>query len=417
MTQMTTTHSLGQAARQILIQNDKGCYTIPTKGLYPYQWNWDSAVAALGFATFDINRAWLELETLFSGQWSDGMVPHILFHQPDPGYFPGPDVWGCDGPIPSSGIIQPPIAASMARRIWEKDTDAGATHLITLYPKMLAWHRWIMQWRLDRGAVCTTHPWETGRDNAPDWDKTMARMDASDVGEYTRRDTAHVDSDDRPTKFDYDRYIKLVQLGRKLNWDQAALREQSPFRVADPTMTFTTLGAARDLLVMGSELGLDTADLTEDIKTLEAGAATLWNADLGTFDSRDVLSGEWAGCVSNASYLCWLGGVESNQMMDRLRNTLETVPYPVPSNDPESDTFDARRYWRGPTWAVVNMLIGLGLEQQGHHAEAAELARKTGALISEHGFAEYFDPLSGSPAGGKSFTWTAAVWLAWAGRT
>lgn len=414
---MTTTHSLGQAARQILIQNDKGCYTIPTKGLYPYQWNWDSSIAALGFAAFDINRAWVELETLFSGQWADGMVPHILFHQPDPGYFPGPDVWGCDGPIPSSGIIQPPIAASMARRIWEKDTDAGATHLTTLYPKMLAWHRWIMQWRLDRGAVCTTHPWETGRDNAPDWDKTMARMDASDVGEYTRRDTAHVDSDDRPTKFDYDRYIKLVQLGRKLNWDQAALREQSPFRVADPTMTFTTLGAARDLLVMGSELGLDTADLTEDIKTLEAGAATLWNADLGTFDSRDVLSGEWAGCVSNASYLCWLGGIESDQMMDRLRNTLKTVPYPVPSNDPESDTFDARRYWRGPTWAVVNMLIGLGLEQQGHHAEAAELARKTSALISEHGFAEYFDPLSGSPAGGKSFTWTAAVWLAWAGRT
>ena len=412
---MTTTHSLGQAARQILIQNDKGCYTIPTKGLYPYQWNWDSAIAALGFAEFDINRAWLELETLFAGQWADGMVPHILFHQPDPGYFPGPDVWGCDGPIPSSGIIQPPIAASMARRIWEKDTGAGATHLTSLYPKMLAWHRWIMQWRLDRGAVCTTHPWETGRDNAPDWDKTMARMDASDVGVYTRRDTTHVNSDDRPTQFDYDRYIKLVQLGRKLNWDQAALREQSPFRVADPTMTFTTLGAARDLLAMGTELGFDTTGLAEDIKTLEAGAATLWNTDLGAFDSRDVLSGEWAGCVSNASYLCWLGGIESDQMMDRLRNTLETVPYPVPSNDPDSDTFDARRYWRGPTWAVVNMLIGLGLEQQGHHVEAAELARKTGALISEHGFAEYFDPLSGSPAGGKSFTWTAAVWLAWAG--
>ncbi|KAE9625106.1 hypothetical protein DL239_08845 [Sedimentitalea sp. CY04] len=412
---MTTTHSLGQAARQILTQNDKGSYTIPTKGLYPYQWNWDSAIAALGFAEFDINRAWVELETLFSGQWADGMVPHILFHQPDSGYFPGPDVWGCGGPIPSSGIIQPPIAASMARRIWEKDTVAGASRMVVLYPKMLAWHRWIMQWRLDRGAVCTTHPWETGRDNAPDWDNTMARMNASDVGEYTRRDTAHVNSDDRPTKFDYDRYIKLVQLGRKLNWDQAALREQSPFRVADPTMTFTTLGAARDLLAMGTELGFDTIGLAEDIQTLEAGAATLWNTDLGAFDSRDVLSGEWAECLSNASYLCWLGGIESDQMMDRLRNTLETVPYPVPSNDPDSDTFDARRYWRGPTWAVVNMLIGLGLEQQGHHAEAAELARKTGALISEHGFAEYFDPLSGSPAGGKSFTWTAAVWLAWVG--
>ena len=33
-------------------------------------------------------------ETLFSGQWDNGMVPHILFHKVDPSYFPGPDVWG-----------------------------------------------------------------------------------------------------------------------------------------------------------------------------------------------------------------------------------------------------------------------------------------------------------------------------------
>ena len=26
----------------ILRENDRGHYTVPTKGLYPFQWNWDS---------------------------------------------------------------------------------------------------------------------------------------------------------------------------------------------------------------------------------------------------------------------------------------------------------------------------------------------------------------------------------------
>ena len=35
--------SLSAQARDILIKNDRGGYTVPTQGLYPYQWNWDSA--------------------------------------------------------------------------------------------------------------------------------------------------------------------------------------------------------------------------------------------------------------------------------------------------------------------------------------------------------------------------------------
>ncbi|RLK07224.1 MGH1-like glycoside hydrolase domain-containing protein [Ruegeria conchae] len=404
-------------ARNILIANDRGGYTIPTEGLYPYQWNWDSAITALGFAQFDLDRAWVEIETLFTGQWDNGMVPHILFHQQDEGYFPGPDVWGCNGPIPSSGIIQPPIAATMTRKIWEQDTAFGDARMKALFPKLRAWHRWIMKWRLDEfGAVCTTHPWEAGRDNAPDWDNSMARMDASDVGEYKRRDTSHVNSEDRPTKFDYDRYIRLVQIGRKAAWDQQKLLSLNPFRIADPTMTFTTLRAARDLLVISEQLGLAAEGLSTDIEKLEAGARSLWNEELGSFDARDAHTGEMSGSVSNASYLCWYAGVESDKMLERLKATLETVPYPVPSYDPEMPKFDARRYWRGPTWAFMNMMIGFGLQDLGHTEHANQLRKKTGDLISGFGFAEYFDPITGSPAGGKAFSWTAAVWLHWAGR-
>ena len=67
---------IDKKARKILQENDRGLYTVPTKGLYPYQWNWDSAFAAWGFSTHDPRRAWAEIETLFTGQWDNGMVPH-----------------------------------------------------------------------------------------------------------------------------------------------------------------------------------------------------------------------------------------------------------------------------------------------------------------------------------------------------
>ena len=410
---MTTIKELDEAAKNILKTNDRGSYTIPTSGLYPYQWNWDSAFAALGFAQYDVDRAWTELETLFSGQWDSGMVPHIIFHSIDAGYFPGPDVWGGVGPLPSSGISQPPIAATMARFVFEKDPDVGAARFEPLFDKFVAWHQWFMDWRLDKGAVCITHPWEAGRDNAPDWDGPMNRLDPVGVGEYTRRDTSHVDGDMRPTKHDYDRYIWLVQQGNRLQWDQAQLLEQNPFRIADPTMTFTLLRAQRDLLALGKLLEKDVTTIEESIVVLEAGVATLWNEALGSYDARDTKSGEWANSISNASFLCWYAGVNSPAMAQQLEHVLSDVKYGVPSYNPHSPKFDSKRYWRGPVWAIMNMMIGVGMEEmEVAHGEQVRLT--TRALIADKGFAEYFDPIDGSPAGGDTFTWTAAVWLSWA---
>ena len=38
----------------------------------------------------------------------------------------------------------------------------------------------------------------------------------------------------------------------------------------------------------------------------------------------------------------------------------------------------------------------------------------TAALIERSGFYEAFDPTNGAPTGGDTFSWTAAIWLAWA---
>ena len=407
--------SLDRQAEAILRGNDRGGYTLPTAGLYPYQWNWDSAFAAWGFATFDLGRAWQELETLFTGQWDSGMVPHILFHTADPGYFPGPEVWGCEGraPMPTSGISQPPVAASFARAVHDRDPAAGADRARALFPKLVRWHRWFMDWRCDGGRIFVTHPWEAGRDNCPDWDAAMAAIDPVGVGPYTRRDTAHVDPAMRPTKADYDRYIWLVQRGRRLNWDDAAMAADMPFKVADPTMHFILLRAHRDLAALADALGEDRAEIDGWIRTLEAGAERLRN-DAGVFDAVNLATRAHSGHVSCASFLCWWGGIDSAEMRAELDAAFAACPYPVPSHKPGDALFDPKRYWRGPTWAVVNAIIGKGLTDMGHAEAGERLRRGTADLIARHAFAEYFDPFTGDPAGGGSFTWTAAIWLAWA---
>ncbi|MEP6017206.1 MAG: hypothetical protein ABJ251_01840 [Paracoccaceae bacterium] len=405
--------SLDEKARDILRMNDKGGYTLPTRGLYPYQWNWDSAFAAWGFTTFDPDRGWTELETLLSGQWDDGMVPHILFHRVDSGYFPGPDVWQGRGPVASSGISQPPVAASFMAKMLAMD-PTGEPRARAMWPKLHAWHRWFMEWRLDQGAVCVTHPWEAGRDNAPDWDGAMRAINADDVGDYTRRDTSHVDPSMRPTKYDYDRYLKLVQLGVSVNWDQDALRDINPFRVADPTMTFALLRAQRDMAAMGRRFGEDVTEIESWIVTLEAGAETLWNPAIAGYDSRDVHAGTFNGVLSNASALCWYAGINDDRARPAIARMLDAATYGLASYDPQGVGFEPLRYWRGPTWPIMNYLVGSGMEEQGVEDLAARIRGDTARLMEMNGFAEYYDPLNGTPAGGETFTWTAAVWLGWA---
>ncbi|MDJ1015427.1 MAG: hypothetical protein QNJ35_02865 [Paracoccaceae bacterium] len=413
---MPSIEALDAEAEAILRGNDRGGYTVPTDGLYPYQWNWDSMFAAWGFAAFDIERAWDEIDSLFSGQWPNGMVPHILFHRPDPSYFPGPDVWGTDGmgPIASSGISQPPVAASFAKKVFDQNPKVGRARLPALLPKMKAWHRWFLEARAHDGAICITHPWESGRDNAPDWDGAMAAIDPEGVGSYERRDLTHVDAAMRPTKADYDRYIWLVQRGRRLGWDESALAENRPFMVADPTMTFTLLRSNRDLAELADMLGEDRSEIDAWTQALEHGAATLWNESLGSYDSRDAVSGEWSGAISNASFLCWWAGIDKPAMLQQLDRICTAAPFAVASYDPGGPKFDAKRYWRGPVWGMINSLIGIGLEDCGHIDAANRLCETTRGLIEKSGFAEYFDPIDGSPAGGSRFTWTAAIWLGWA---
>ncbi|MEN9887785.1 MAG: hypothetical protein RL758_2363, partial [Pseudomonadota bacterium] len=163
-----------QEANRILSINDKGHYTVPTQGLYPFQWNWDSCLTALGQQSLNNDRAWIEIETLVAHQWDDGMVPHIVFHEHDDGYFPGPDVWRTGRPTPTSGITQPPVMGLVLEQLWQRSPQDETTRqrCEKLIEAADRWHAWFYRCRdpQQTGLVALLHPWESGRDNSIDWD-------------------------------------------------------------------------------------------------------------------------------------------------------------------------------------------------------------------------------------------------------
>ena len=168
---------------EVLQRNSRGAFTVPAHGLYPYQWLWDSAFIALGWTQVDWERAWQELLCLFDyGQGPDGMLPHIVFHEQSRDYCPGPDVWGREARAQpaTSGITQPPVVATVVRYLYEKDPDRDRARERAryLFPKLLAFHRWLYHARdpYRTGLVVIVHPWESGMDNSPAWDKPLSRV-------------------------------------------------------------------------------------------------------------------------------------------------------------------------------------------------------------------------------------------------
>ena len=412
---------LKQQAIEVLRTNNRNGYTVPTAtGLYPAQWNWDSCFTALGLAQFDPPRAVVELETLFDGQWLDGMVPHILFRGDDSSYFPNASVWQAGPTGRSSGITQPLVAATVVRRLFEHSPEpAIRQRLIALVPKLLAWHRWCYRARDPHGTglVSIIHPWESGMDNSPVWDDALNAVEPGPSVAHLRKDTGFAAADQRPTAPEYDRYINLVIRFRDVGYRLDRLYDISPFRAADIGFNAILQRANQDLLFLLA-VSSDAAGATE-IAVMEraTGDAILrcWHAEDGFFYSVDARSGAVIRKPGIGGLLPLFAdaaiAARYPRLVQRLESWLNDVTFAVPSFDPRRLEFEPRRYWRGPVWLIANWMLIDGLRRNGRPDLAERIRCDSLALVERAGFAEYFDPLTGEPLGGSRFSWTAAMYL------
>ena len=150
-------------AQKTLLNNRRSGYTLPTNNkLYPAQWNWDSAFIALGYSYFNLNFALSEITTLLKGQWKDGMIPHILFHDKNTKYFPNHTVWNCGYKIASSGITQPPIIISILKQIIDnnKINKKQEDGIIAIVKKLKKYLKWFIKFRDPKknGLISILHP-------------------------------------------------------------------------------------------------------------------------------------------------------------------------------------------------------------------------------------------------------------------
>jgi hypothetical protein len=428
---------LRASAEQVLRDNDAGRYTVPSRATYPHQWNWDSALIALGWAELDPSRAWTELEALVAAQDTDGLVPHIAFHsrlpdrlngrvrglltrfaRPSRRYLPGPRWWGmrqgADGRR-ISAITQPPVAATCARILFERHSDERRAR--ALLRPLARWHRFLLEDRDPRGLGEPTliHPWESGRDNSIEWDAPLWRV-RPEVTVLHRRDTDSVDAAERPTDEHYRRYLTLVRQGTAAGWEQWRLARHGPFRVLDPGFSAILARAAADLAWLAETLGepMIAAESAAAAELVSSALSARADAD-GLIRPLDLTDEQPMQVTSAGSALVLmapgLGEAQIGAARRLITGGVLTSPFGVRSLNRNHPGLEPRNYWRGPVWANVSWLCAHGLELAGDRAAAAELRAQMLRAVEEGGMREYFLPDSGQGLGAPDFAWTAALTL------
>jgi glycogen debranching enzyme len=425
-------------AAYVLRGNDRGALTVAAPRLYPHMWSWDAALIAIGLARLSPSRALTELETLFAAQWRTGMVPHIVFSAGASVYEPGPDRWATRETSPdapddpaTSGLTQPPVHALAVRRILDAVRTGDAAErrdvierIRALWPSLLAWHRYLATHRDadGRGLLTIYHGWESGMDNSPRWDVPYAGVVPDPAFRPFRRSDLHAlgEQSQRPTDAEYVKYQWLIEELRRARYDDALARDSLSFRIADVFASAIFAAANEELAIVGDELGLEYGD------ELPGYAERFRRGVIGTADDRgfaadvDLRTDTTLRTQTIAGFAPLLCGGLDRRRQRRLVDLFESpawcghpefVHALPPSTSPESPDFDAIRYWRGPQWPPMNLLFIWGLGRLGEPDAADRLRKATLSQLTDGVFAEYYQPFTAQPLGGRPQSWTAAVAL------
>ncbi len=414
-------------ARDVLQGNRAGDSTKPSPDLYPHQWNWDSCFIAIGLSRYDPARAQKELLALLRGQWSNGMVPQIVFNPAASGYFPGPDVWQSqrspEAPqdVATSGITQPPVLAIAALAACRNDPDQDRAKAFAsqICPRVAALHEFLYRERNPDGSglIVVLHPWECGLDNTPPYLDAGSRVHLTYKPQYKRLDTLHVNAASRPSDKDYDLFVWLLEQMREKDYNWAQYLSEAQLQIEDVLFNSILCRACEALAELAEIARLDPApSLRHREQTAKAIRDKLWDEASGAYYHFDRVAGKLLKEDTVSGYVPLYSSVPSAGSAQRLLQDLRapnkfwpSEGYPVPTTSLDSSWFSPENYWRGPVWVNTNWLLREGLLRYGERELAQEIEEATIQLVAQSGFREYFNPLTGEGYGTNRFSWTAAL--------
>lgn len=386
-------------------RHGKLSYTVPSPDTYPFQWFWDSCFHAITLSYLDIERAKNELRLLVTGQFANGMIPHIMYWQVPP-HNAFPEIhWGKRR---TSSITQPPMLAAAVWRIYEA---TGDTEFIQeMLPHIDAFHRYLFRNRDPHhiDLIATVNPDESGEDNSPRFDRVLGLSD--------------------PRHQFVDNFKARLKLVDDLRAARFVLKNKVDLRhwVYDVPFNAILAESLRITSLLAHHAGNQMIAMWSEARATKVRAAMhdifrrrhIYQSVYGT-RLRHIPTRTWAmfmplyaGVASDleAEY------VVENFLLDKrefaLPYSVPTVSLAEPSFDPSGDwrgDWWVGTNWRGPVWMSTNWFIIQGLLRYGYIAEAKKIYHSSLELIKHSGFREYYDPLTGQGHGATNFTWAGLI--------
>ncbi len=431
----SVTPNLLEQAKAVLAENDQGSFTIPAQGPYPHQWLWDSCFIAIGLRHYDVERAKIEILSLLRGQWANGMVPHMILNPRGEQVGIG-KVWrswlnpNSPDDVTTSGITQPPMLAEAVVRVGEKlKLPERRSWYRMVFPALLAYHQWLYNERdpHGEGLALQIHPWETGMDNTPPWMeelhghllpwwvRALHKTHLDIIVGWLRSDRKLARIDQRMSNVEALALFDMQRRFRRKNYDFGRIIDHSLLAVEDLAFNCILVKANTRLQEIAKSLRQELSEpLLADMRKTEEALEQLWDPFSGQYFSRDFISHRLLKESSVATLLPLYAGCITKERAEKLVKLLENEhrfgpAYPVPSAPLDSPWFKPKTYWQGPTWININWLVIDGLRHYGYDNHAVALTESTLELVEKAGLSEYFDSLTGEPAGAANFSWTAAL--------
>lgn len=274
------------------------------------------------------------------------------------------------------------------------------------------------------GLVTIFHPWESGFDNSLRWDDALARIEVSNLPGYERQDIQEIPPAERPSKYAYDRYVHLIELMKACRYDDGLIYERTPFKIKDVVFSSILHVANQALLEIAGIIGEAKGEIESWLERTGEhyfGYFCAPDAKYRLVYDFDLISGERIEKRTVASlislYTDLLGTEQARETVDWMKHShycTETCAvnhvHPVATSVSIDTTgFNPVNYWRGPVWLNINWMLHRGLKQYGFDEDAGLLKKALFGLVAEHGFYEYYNPLSGDGLGANNFSWTAAL--------
>ena len=266
------------------------------------------------------------------------------------------------------------------------------------------------------GLVSILHPWESGYDNSPIWDEPMSNILVDKDLNYQRRDLEVSNSDERPLKKDYDRYVTIRDQFRDVNYDPNKLYKLSIFNVVDVGFNSLFLKANKDLVKLLKKFKLNYDELDFFISKSESEIIKLYNYDSDEFVSKDLNTNKDILIPSITNYFALNADfpLKNDKLNEKIINNLKNhnlnEKYIFSTVKSDHQTFEEKRYWRGPVWINCNWLIYEGIKNKDKEY-SIKIKNETISLIENKGFHEYYSCNDGSVMGANNFSWSAALYL------